>query len=92
MEKRFASEEDANKHHETNELVLLPTYNSKRTSKLKTVDVPPEINVVCLVAAVMLDLESNVSVLQVMKLHQQNGKDKGLEIIIQARSRNYTRF
>lgn len=60
--------EEAKEHFtvflKTNELVPLPTYTGRRTSKIKIEEeVSPEIHLVWIVTAVMLDFESSISIL-----------------------------
>lgn len=77
MEARFASEEETNEYSTVSlktkrEFVLLPTYIDRRTSEIKIGKVPQEIDVVSLMAAVLLNLDNRVTILQDTRLHQQN--------------------
>lgn len=70
VEVRFPTEELARRHStsplKSVELVLLPTYLRRCTSKVKVREIPVKISVIWLTEAIILNLEDKISI------HQQN--------------------
>ncbi|CAI9742213.1 EPM2A-interacting 1-like [Octopus vulgaris] len=68
VEVRFRTEEIAKKlstePQKAGNLVLLPLYKGRRTSKIVMRNIPPEADASCLVAAVMLGLKEKINILQ----------------------------
>ncbi|XP_029640472.1 uncharacterized protein LOC115215450 [Octopus sinensis] len=68
VEVRFRTEEIAKRlstePQKAGNLVLLPLYKGRRTSKIVMRNIPPEADASCLVAAVMLGLKEKINILQ----------------------------
>ncbi|XP_036361568.1 uncharacterized protein LOC118764671 [Octopus sinensis] len=88
VEVRFTSEEVAKKLSmepiKAEDIVLLPLYKGKRTSKITMNNIPPEADAEVLVAAVMVGLEEKINILQATVEEEEFWKGQKIIIAIQA--------
>lgn len=83
----FKARKKARQHSMTSlksaEVVLQQTYVGDRTSREKVGEIPPEIDIAWLVAALALGLEYKTTIFQVTKSHKQNWQGPTLKMLIQ---------
>lgn len=86
MKLRFRGVANARLHSEglrTDEVVLLLVYLGSHASRVRVEDVPPEMDVVWLVAAIILDMEKEAVVLQAIRITHRNRQGQSLEMLVQ---------
>lgn len=79
LEVRFASGEEVKRNSDktlkTKEVVLLPTYLGRRTSKVTVAEIPPEVEPDRIVDALCQDREDKLNLVQIIKIAAQKKEE-----------------
>ncbi|XP_052822304.1 uncharacterized protein LOC106877403 [Octopus bimaculoides] len=65
------------------ERMLVPTYLGRRVTKINLDQVPPELNISWLVAAVLFDIEETATILEVHRMKEKNWSGMGMQLLVQ---------
>lgn len=68
----------------TNEIALLPSYLGRRTSRIRIVEVPSEIDITWILAALCKGRDEKLHILQITRSTPQNWLVQNVDILIQA--------
>eukprot|EP00106_Octopus_bimaculoides_P014341 XP_014781783.1 PREDICTED: probable serine/threonine-protein kinase nek3 [Octopus bimaculoides] len=63
--------------------MLVPTYLGRRVTKINLDQVPPELNISWLVAAVLFDIEETATILEVHRMKEKNWSGMGMQLLVQ---------
>lgn len=84
----FSSVNEARKHSDkilnTEEEALLPTYMGRRTSRIRTEEVPPEVGVGWVTAALCHDWSDKLNILQINRVPAQRSRGQTIEVLVLA--------
>lgn len=87
LESHFETEEEAKENVtvpvKSDEFLFVLTYVDRRVTRIKIDDVLSDTNLCWLMAAALIDIEDNGTILESHKLHPQNWMGMGLELLVQ---------